>query len=1327
MTSNEPTTARTARTAKAKATKAKEPTPNATLEQNIAMAKAQAARAAAKAMKRGRAADREAFYQQMHGNIDYVSLNTAVNRFRATESDSLSQADPPSGDGITGTARARPLSRDFPTSNESRWVPIGPTVTQRGQAMSRPRTSGRIRDINVSEDGQRAYVISAKGGVWYSGDAGTTWKPVGGWATGAVNPQGNGNMFSGGALLVSFGGISELDIVLVGTGEPVPSRGVTGETAQGGVGVLAARGPAIKSIEANPWEDDAGAGSLAGKGIYRLARDPLSAPFDTLGSTQDRVLAATTEGLYLGIRLPADDTSVPPKAERYEWKLCPLILPKVAVGGALQNDVDLSVRQITDVLWLRDSSHNRIVFTASGEGVFISDDNGATATRVADLQPANVAIAGRFTLAAVPGTPRAYVLGEIVTVVPPTGPPVVPPAAATLVPVPRLWKIVDVFADHSVVGTVTIVPVAPPTLFGVQGDYDQAMVVEFVDKRAGHPEDVDADRIFLGGSATKVTTPTQVDYCASLFCLETANPATSNSPLVPVKNISRIGNPPTGDGASAPGLIGRNVHPDVHVIKLVGPKEGPRHVWVGCDGGVYVSEQSGRVNTFASRNSGLATLEPIFFSNHPTSSHFVSAGFQDNGSQVRIGDTVWEETSEGDGGGIMIHPVRSDITIMQYIRGYWSGSPATDYVDPLSRHAGWYDTKKTGTEADAAAFYSGGAVIKDGTTARIAIGTNRVWLSDTIGTGNPTSWTTLPHPSGTSKDTRPNGVEDPTQLAFGRPGFNPGSDQVIDMVWQKPSELLVAFQGGLVRYSNSNKAAGTWSTTTWTLPAGPIPADALITSVTNVPESLDFYVSTLGDASEPGVDTLFFYNNSTSTFIPTGLRGTLGGAAHFRDPCFAVIVHPNNPNELYVGTATGVYKGTKTEAAKWEFKTFRNGLPQATAQDLEIWQDPDKLPGRPILLRVAMQSRGIWEVDLSNSESRRTYVRVHSFDDRRILPTPMDNPRRRPKSPIEPVFASPDIVVRPAWPFAKSPKFKGPLSAGNTAKGNIRVYDLWTFQTAFRWLYPSCVANGEWSDAMDALIRFHRETSGLSAESLIDEDLWNLIMGGKVKKGSNQGDQPGVRLVRDPSFFDRATVTTTDQTQPLAVYRPTWHSTLNFNGHATEIDLLETVQPINAKAGTWLVHNEPSTIDVLLHHRDSRPVAAGHSFALLLWREAASVNELLKTNWTDIPAFLTAAIAAGTGTPPTSPTGWTAASNDAGVILRTLTTEVDARLPRAVSIDVDLSTVKSGRHVMFLALVGSDVDDPFTPPLVAPKDLSEFVRLWPAAALRIVQVTKRKP
>ncbi len=427
----------------------------------------------------------------------------------------------------------------------------------------------------------RAYAASAKGGLWYTGDAGATWAPVGGWATRSVNPQGNGNLASGGALLVDFsGGLAALDVVLFGTGEPTPVTTATGSSAQGGMGVLAALGPTFDPVDADPWEPDTGAALLAGLGVWRLVRHPSATAFSTTpGATQDRVLAATTNGLYLGTRsslphVPAAPPSAPgmpaqpelPARDGFTWASCSAAPPLAANG-------------VTDVVWLANGPATRIVYALSRRGVFVSDDSGATGVPIVGLQFPGVRFLNRISLTVVPGTSRMYVLAEV---------------RVGGVPTPSLFRIVDALASPPVVVPVAGVPrnlFGDPTKPSTQGWYDHGLAAEAV---GGN------DRIYLGGSAVYPRNDAEGDWSGSLYCFETPAPPAAIAPLAAVNGVSRRGNPPAGDGADINGLIGNNVHADIHAIRLTGPAAPNRQVWVGCDGGVYVSEHSGRVNTFAS-------------------------------------------------------------------------------------------------------------------------------------------------------------------------------------------------------------------------------------------------------------------------------------------------------------------------------------------------------------------------------------------------------------------------------------------------------------------------------------------------------------------------------------------------------------------------------------------------------------------------------------------------------------------------------------------------------------------------------------------------------
>src|SRR5690606_15896494 len=153
-------------------------------------------------------------------------------------------------------------------------------------------------------------------------------------------------------------------------------------------------------------------------------------------------------------------------------------------------------------------------------------------------------------------------------------------------------------------------------------------------------------------------------------------------------------------------------------------------------------------------------------------------------------------------------------------------------------------------------------------------------------------------------------------------------------------------------------------------------------------------------------------------WYPTGLYGN---AKATRAPGFAVAVDPDDVTVVYAGTSAGVWKGNLSfvdGAPKWDWEIFSNGLPDAYVQDLAFFKNGDQK-----LLRAALQARGVWEVDLSTvpSPPRRTYLRVHRFDTRRVLPTQLIDPESKSVPPSDFDWnESPDIVFHPA-PGAPAP------------------------------------------------------------------------------------------------------------------------------------------------------------------------------------------------------------------------------------------------------------------------------------------------------------------
>ncbi|MGZ8456363.1 MAG: hypothetical protein ACXWZ4_07165 [Gemmatirosa sp.] len=1217
-----------------------------------------AQRASQKAQRCGRARLRAAFLAERAGEFDERALNEAMAARLAAD---MARAEARAGDDIASA---------LPIGDARRWVPIGPSVVRRGQAEGRPRVTGRIRDVQISADGRRAYAGSAKGGVWYTDDAGSSWSPVGGWSDRAAQQGGNNNAKTCGCLLAHFGATPADDYLRVGTGEGIPwtlsTLPVRSTSQQGGVGVLAAAAPGLAGVGDAVWEPQAGIAQLEGLGIFRLARHPASVPGKATGADADQVIAATSGGLFLGTRAMVGGTA--------QWAWAKLGALDTFVGGT---------PQVTDLLWLPGGANGRLVVAVNGRGVAISDTRGAVGgwSWITALTPPAANVRGRLSLAGPVGT-RAYVLGERLV-------------GGTRTP--TLWRVADITIAAP---AATVIPGLPANLWGTQRDYDQCIAVF---DAAG------TDRVFVGGSTVKPHAT--AEWSASLWCFDvSAAPA-----LVAAPRISQTGVPTTAAspqaGADVAGLVGNNVHADMHVIRVVRPPGTPPdrvQVWVGCDGGVFCSALGGRVNTYAPRAVGLATLEPGYLALHPTSSHYLAMGAQDNGTQVRSGDTVWEEVLLGDGGGLAFHPVRTEYIVAQYLGGVWLGRPTAGFSDPLNRVAG--GSYLRGRESGVSNFYSGPSAVRaSATQGRIAIGTNRVWLTDDVGGATANTWGVIPQAAGTVVDANPLAADPVAQRTVGVPV--PGLGAVVQLRWVSPTELLALYDRGIVRHVE-NPTTKVWTSTTLVPGAtgGPTLASNLMTDLWPIAGTRDFYVTTVGNVTASAAareDTCWFYEQATNTLHPTGLRLALDGPGTPPvpvgplDPAYAVVVDPAATTDVYVGTVTGVWHGQRATPTGHLWQPFVNGLPQATVQDLALWADPTGAAGAPRLLRAAVQSRGLWEVRLDADEARQTYVRVHARDDRRRFPTPLANARLAPGATPHAVHASPDVVVRPRANPVTAPTWQ--LGAtGKISSANVPSYQLWTFQTAFRWHYPSLPADGVFSDQLGDLIEMHRARLGLAAGRFIDQALWNAVVG-------------GTRL-------DATGAVSTTATDPLAVYRAPWQSPAALGALATEVDLMESVVPRSTIGDTWHVFSERSMVDVLIHHRDTRPLNANDAFATLLWRSGPSASALLASAVGTLPAYVASLL---TATPLATPAGWILGGPGAGVALHRLGVALDARLPRAVPIEVDVSTVASGHHVLFLAIVGSSADPFTTPPVGAPTTVSALVRAWPYAAMRMVRVYPR--
>ncbi len=1200
--------------------------------------------------------------------------------------------------------------------DDRQWVPIGPSIVQEdlSDRDGHMLVSGRVRDIEISDDGTRAYAGAAKGGVWYTEDSGRSWRPVGGWVRRIGTAGGPNSVLSVGCLLVKFGNSAAEDFVMVGTGELRPTGSRDDEAMKlGGVGVLSALGPATRPLDEDPWEQANGLAAMEGLGTFRLARKPGV----TAGADGDVVMAATSKGLFRGTR----------SGGRFTWTLrTPTYHDDQGTAHVFQDaENNPAEPSFTDIVWVENPAdpdgrlfatlvepHTDSLDFAGPPSPAFSDDEGGRFDQVDGSMLGMMAARmqrpkGRASLATV-GTGsgvRVYVLGgwndnnskrkpEVCALDHPLEPRSGGANRPTLRRL-RPHRSVRRFWDQTDSG-----------LWGKQAGYNQAIAAVQVGTGASAK-----DRLFLGGAAI---TSRANDWVGSLWCFEV-----DGNDLKQVDGISSVARPIR---ARRRGHVGDGTHADVHSIKVA--KDQTDVVWVGNDGGVTVSTQGGRDGTFITRSTGLAALESGFVASHPNSTQFATIGCQDNGVQVRTGDTFWEVTLSGDGGGVAFDPVRPHNLHGQAHDGLWNGAPSRWFQRP----AIW--ARRNRPDFDNAEFYANTAVARlepSSSTTRVAIGTDRVWVNDQRGTARRANWRVLPgfhfrsgsggfNRTGTVRRSKRLGDlprRGRSQVTFGILRINEASgntnarDGVAALRWvldsqQKATKLLALIGETVYRYEQVGPATShRWRPVLVSMigldmpstPSGSFTTSYIVTDIAPVHGTDMFYITTTGDAAGSFVDTAYFWDGTQ--LLRTGLRDKLTQV----NPAYAVTVDNEN-QDVYVGTALGVWRGVRNPADntfRWDLIGKR--LPPTVIQDLHIHKPSATSPKT---LVAALEARGAWQLNLDNEDHEQTYIRSHQFDDRRTFPTSRAHPRRDAET--VPFDQSPDIVVRPRWPRTDPP----PAYPGQPLTANRRSrtpYQLWTFQTAFRHHMPEVVADGKWTRQFaQAIERFRRDRSDVadSPRQAIDQALWDLVV----------------------------------TNNPTAVYQPSWRFNTT-RTPANEADLRNVV-PQRAPGGRWHVPAEQSTVEVLVHHRDTDPVAADQTFALLLWQW----GDPSTVDCTGIANFAQS-VNATTGAAPSGNSDWTAptASNPNGrfrnwhvamngsSVLHRLSVSLDARLPRAIPIDIDLTrnigaaqpTQVEG-DIVLLAIVGSTADR-FSHRLPTATDAEGFVSTWRHAAIRTIHCT----
>jgi hypothetical protein len=1222
---------------------------------------------------------------------------------------SLGRAAPPQGSDVPPPPPGAPGVGGgpvglAPAADAALWQPVGPSASLRGVIDSDVRVAGRVNDIAPSPGGDRVYAASALGGLWYSADSGATWEPVGAWRTSdPATVSAASNALTAGALHVAWGANEAADEVWLGTGEALPGgrrdAGFLGN--YGGIGVLHAVGP-VAAVRANPLADPWGVAQarprpaaggqpayagLGGQGVFRILANP---------ATPRDLLAATTAGLHR--HNPAAAAGADP------WSVVVVPAWEAALAGAS------ATVAVTDVAWTpATGAHGARIWvtvvdrTGTGlTGLWLSTDNGATFARVA--------------LPGIPATPSRLVIGwhrnhaDVLYV---------------LCSGPTLWR-VDGTLSPPGVGPGAVVNL-PTTLFGTTGDISFYAIAAAVDP-------ANSARVMVGGAA--VTSPIDAavapsaSFAAAMYLLTV-------SPGVAPGTFATDYAMPADAGPNDPTWNGSEVHADVHRITWETPG-GTSQVWVGCDGGVYRSARGGARGTYAAASSGMAVSEPGFLANHPTSPGPLLAGMQDNGTQLRIGEGVWRSAlRNGDSGGVAFDPGDPGRFVAQTINSTWTDDGGQD-VTPTFRLT-FTPGSAYLVENGRATFYSYAAVTRTlgaGALTRLAVGTDRVWFSQRWGRSKwdgavwRRQWVTLPSATDPrAGDTSPPAA--PNALVQDRlpPGPPPWTTLAVTpgirvLRWQSPTVLLAATEGAVHSLTDPG-GPGAWALAqVATRPAVPLGGPPAVVPAPVAGPGLPAYGAYNDLAPDPALPGAFYLATSHpldplwwwdgARCHPTTL-GTLPGGT--RSPAYSVVVDPATPTIVYVGTTVGVWRGTLTPPVGgnppvWAWAQYSNGLPEAAVQDLAIGVYPRPGGGAPLrLLRAALQARGLWEVDLDAPGPRQTYLRVHPYDTRRLLPTPLADPlsvaanRRRtwhldwayernrdhrtgagaprphPDGTAVTDFlwhASPDIRPRPALVAAAPGAVPPPRGLPWVATPPDRFW-LWSLQTALRALpagqfpdAPLVVADGRWTSWFVQRLRAIRSAfvpalpnPALAGTGRVDAALWNQPL-------VQAGFWTPPWSTREPSEADLVDLVLGMAT-PRAV----------------------SVNAAAVHAASTAVLRRRYVVDVCVHHR-GRIAAAPDDVAVVLLR---TVLPGAAGTWNAVAAPAIAGLAAAldglpadtsAGPAPNAlpgyapPAGW--AFVDAARPARRPRLTVATGEARVVSFDADFSADPVGADVLLLAL-----------------------------------------
>ncbi|HYV91031.1 MAG TPA: D-alanyl-D-alanine carboxypeptidase family protein [Chitinophagales bacterium] len=435
-------------------------------------------------------------------------------------------------------------------------------------------------------------------------------------------------------------------------------------------------------------------------------------------------------------------------------------------------------------------------------------------------------------------------------------------------------------------------------------------------------------------------------------------------------------------------FVGRGIHPDGHAIAFSKDNVGSTQVWIGCDGGLFYSDTPTVNGSFKHRNIGISSAQSTYIAQWMQSDAVMFAGLQDNGVLRYFGEQVWSELNQGDGGGVAVDP-NNEFNIMgQKYQGFfvtsndcganWSNvTLALDTTELFGPRTKSTEFDRSPFSASISSYYP-----SHDSKTMVAIGTDRLWLSYDWGN----NWRTLPNNSTADR-----------------------LNTIIAIKIAFHNKIFAATRTAVYRYDRGAGASTTWTRTRIPSIAG-LPAGAVITAIEIDNATAGSFYIVLGGVGS--FERCYHYDGSAWHAAGPPVR-TLN------IPCHAIVVDTKAPNNIYLGSDVGVWKGVRgANAWTLTWTHYSKGIPEAAITDLKIHQGAR-------LLRAATHGRGVWEItiDETTGSAKDIFLRANPADSGRMrggkrfpwVKTAND-PTRIPTSSVQTVnlTMSPDIKVRPA-------------------------------------------------------------------------------------------------------------------------------------------------------------------------------------------------------------------------------------------------------------------------------------------------------------------------